>query len=232
MAHQSLDSFSSVLQMLTAMEIDVSEWRKRLEECELMYAEGTIFAYMDLLKPASDGRNQALQAAIKILDDRIRINRTNLGKAQTDAAQEVSKASDPVNRVEREASEKERSFKGGFSGGSCLLLILIVIFVFVSFLYSVAVDLDQRAHQQGYVWLTVALLTLAGFIFLRKPILKYFQATSPALTIRSQLPELNRQLERVKTECRERLVRETAVLDQGLERLKRQKEECQKALTA
>ncbi len=75
----------------------------------------------------------------------------------------------------------------------------------------------------------MALIILVAFL-LRGPFLKYFKATLPAQTIRSQLPELRREAERVRTESEGRLAHETERLDQEAVRLKGHLEECRSAL--
>ena len=55
-------------------------------------------------------------------------------------------------------------------------------------------------------------------------------ATLPASNIRSQLPELAHDFERVKSESEARLNQETARLEAELQSLKKQKEQCQQGL--
>jgi hypothetical protein len=206
---------------------EVSEWRRKYDECEGMYREGMVFSYRNLVQPCQVGRKESLAAAMRVLDQRIAANRSSLTKAQADQALEVSRAFRLVSELESKASEKADSYVGK---GGCAGVILIAFGVFIASM-NVAVSTTPEQTNLGWAGVVVMLIIFAAFS-LKNPILKYFTATLPANEIRSQMPEQRRQAERVKAESDARFAKETARLNEELDQLSHQKEECQRTLTA
>lgn len=93
-----------------------------------------------------------------------------------------------------------------------------------------AVNNDQDRVQIGQILLICLGVLVAGLLW--KSIMKFLTADIPASNIRSQLPELRQDFERVKGQSESRLAQETARLDSNLGRLKQQKETCQNLLKA
>ncbi len=227
-ARQTLDGFTGALKMLQGMQLttEVAEWHRRLEECEASYREGTVFAYRNLVAPARDGHKQALQAAAKVLDQRIAANRAALAKAESEQKREVYEASSRVSDVESRASRKENSYTpSGFQG--CLILIGAVVGAFWLLAFMVNDQTKDRVFI-GKALLVSLAVAMVGLLWI--PVMRFLIAKLPASSIRAQLPELRRNLERVKADSEARLARETARLNEELHRLKQHQERCQQAL--
>lgn len=230
-ARRRLDHFATAIKTLREMQIttEIAEWDKRFEQCETSYRTGTVFAYRDLVEPALDGEKHALEAAIKVLDQRISANRSALSKAQSDQAQEVSRASSHITHVENEAQQKERS---SVSSGGCLIALGAVGGGLSWMLYTIGQDYpgsSMTAFLGGARFICLALL-LTGLLW--KPVSKYFTATLPASSIRSQLPSLKMDYERTRAESEVRLAQDRSRLDAEYEQLNRHKNNCQTALKA
>jgi tetratricopeptide (TPR) repeat protein len=228
-ARQSLDAFGGTLRMLQGMGIaaEVAEWQKRLAECEASYREGTVFAYRNLVVPARDGQKQALQAAVKVLEQRSNANRSALSAAQKKQREAVSNAQSRINAVEHEAERKEKSYSAsGFHG--CLIAVAVLAGMAGCWM-SVSGMPDRDQQVAGYVTAVAVVVGLIGLAW--KPVMRFFTAEVPADNIRSQVLGLKRDLDRVKSESEAHLKEETAVLEGEPQLLKQHKEQCQQALS-
>lgn len=226
-ARKCLDQFQQTLTTLSGMQIntEVAEEQKALTACESQYREGTVFAYRNLPPIVNRAQKKALETAIKVLDQRANTNRSDLARAKSEQSQEVSKASSRISGVESQASSKERSYSAsGFHG--CLIGVAVVVGGF--FLLAYAVNNDKDRVLIGQILMVCFGALLVGLLW--KPIMKFLTADIPASSIRSQLPELRQNLERVKEQSESRLAQQTAKLDADLERLKQNKERCQALL--
>jgi len=106
-----------------------------------------------------------------------------------------------------------------------------LIFVYGIFPIGLCQQVIPACNDQTWVGnfkLVALLVAVAGLLW--RPVAKLVTATLPAGSIRSQLPELRRDLESVKSEAEARLSQETARLEAELRQLKQQKEQCQQTL--
>jgi hypothetical protein len=179
-----------------------------------------------------DSQKQALEAAVKELDRRISANRAAVSTAHTARTQAVSAAQSRISSVESQASSKESSYSPS-AGCGCLIALGLfgLIFVYGIFPVGLCQQIIPACNDQtwaGNFKLVALLVAVAGLLW--RPVAKLVTATLPASNIRSQLPELRRDLERVKSESEARLNQETAKLEAELQSLKMQKEQCQQAL--
>ena len=173
-----------------------------------------------------DSQKQALEAAVKELDRRITANRAALSSAQGQQREEVSKIQRQINDVEHKADRKEKSYSAsGFHG--CLIVVGIMAGMFGCWI-SVAGMPGQDQQVAGYITMGAVGIGLVGLLW--KPIMRFFTAEMPASSMRSQLPELKRDLEQVRSQSEARLNQETARLETELQSLKQQKEQCRQAL--
>lgn len=130
-------------------------------------------------------------------------------------------------QVAKRSRTVRRLVAGVLSRWGCLALFLSM----ASFQLDCAQEVIPACNDQtwaGNFKLVALLVAVAGFLW--RPVAKLVTATLPASNIRSQLPELRRDLERVKSEAEARLNQETARLETELRQLKQQKEQCQQTL--
>ena len=224
-ARQALDGFGSTMKMLHGMRIttEVAEWQRKLHECGESYRGGTVFAYRNLVQPTHDGQKQALQSAIKALDQRVNSNRSSLSSVQVQQREEVGKVSNRISEVEEKAREAEGSAPK-MSGCGCLCAGAAVFLV----LFSAAL---YRAGQQDTAGTGVVVAVLFGLYPFGVLVGKISSKLS-ASSIRSQLPALQRERGQVEASSKERLSQQSAQLEGELSRLKGYQQDCRSKLAA
>jgi lipoprotein NlpI len=222
-AKKALDDFVSTMKMLQGMQItaEVSEWQRKLGDCEASYREGTVFAYRNLLQPAHDAQKQALQSAIKVLDQRVASNRSLLSSAQAHQREEVGKVLLRISEVEAKASEAERNAPA-LSGGGCLCTGVAVFF----FLFSVLLYYVGQKDTAG----TGFFVAFCFGIYPIGVLLGKIGSKSSAASIRSQSAALTRERAQVEASSKARLSEQSAQLEGELSRLQRHQQDCQKKL--
>jgi hypothetical protein len=229
-ARRTLDGCHNASKLLHSMRIiaEVSELTRALDKLEAAYRQGTVFCYRDLIQPARAAQKQALTIGIQVLDQHIAENRTNLAGAEAEQRRAVSEFRSRISQVESKADLKAGSYNpSAFSG--CLIALAIAAGVFFLIMYGVVADERKHFYVVNFLLPCLALLVVG---LLWKPVVGFFVAQIPAGAIRSEIPRLKSELDRVNADAESKLVREKERLDGELERLKRHKEQCQSELKA
>jgi tetratricopeptide (TPR) repeat protein len=222
-ARQQLDKLAAVMKRLRAMQIttEVLEWNKLLEQFEASYQLGTVFAYRNLVQPARDGEKKALQAAIRVIAERIRANRLELTETLAQQRQEIDKAWNRISSHEYEASRRENSRSRGPSNSGFELKVAVAIGGFGCFAFALTGSAGTG------MWFLFGVIVLS---FLWNPLIWFLNARVPAEHIRSEIPELKREYERIKADSETWLREKKSTLDGKLELLNEQNNECQAVL--
>lgn len=175
---------------------------------------------------ARETQKQALEAADKELDLRITANRAACSGVHTQQREVVSNIQRQIANVKYDAERKEKSYSASGVHG-CLIVGGILAGMFGCFVSAVASGGQDRQFA-GYVTMVAVCIGLSGLLW--KPIMRFFTAEMPARSIRSQLPQLRRELDYVRGQSEAWLNQEIGRLEAELQRLKYEKEQCQEAL--
>lgn len=226
-ARRSIDQLSITMHLLKSLRIDteLSEYRAKLAECEALYEEGTVFSYRKVVQPAEECIKGSLQVGIRVLDERISKNDAAREEAKQRQQQQVAEVAKRIAAVESKAWQRERSYKLGWFRG--FLFVLSPIAGFVS------CGIDAANNRSGNDAEGSAFVVMAiGFAvaMLWNPVMRSITAVMPAEYIRAQIPELQRELERVKIDSEVQLAKQTAALDSELRNIRQQREQCQLSL--
>ena len=174
-----------------------------------------------------ESQKEALEAAVKELDERIAANRSALNQFQVSQNQQIAKLESEVERLREEARRKSRSYRKDM-GTMSYLIGFVSLFVTVIGAFAVFGGRGPEDRSDGMPMLLGGLVVTA--IIFRHPFLKYFRATLPANELRAQISERQTTVERQKDENVNQLAQETARLDADLAQLKQDKEKCKSAL--
>ena len=226
-ARQRLDHFGKTIETLHGMNLvtEIEESGKRFEQCETSYKTGTVFAYRDLVQPTLDGDKRALESADKALDRRISALRDSSSKAQADHQREIAQASARIRDLESQARSVEQST----SSSGCLKVgggLGCVVFLLCYALATSAPSVEARTWE--HIFLIAVVACLAAVLW--GPVNRYFTATSPARSLRSEIPGLTAELERATANSASRLAKEQARIAIEIDKQQRHKEYCQSAI--
>jgi hypothetical protein len=175
------------------------------------------------VQPARDGQKQALQMAIKVIDQRVNANRAALSNARTEQRKEVSSAEARITEIENRANQKENSYKASLLLPGCSTAVGVII-GWSLFLNAMV----NRTGSSNPGLLLIIISFVVGVLW--NPIMREIKARRPARMMRSQIPQLKRDLEEIKSDSETRLSQKTSALDAELSLLTQQKVQCQEAL--
>jgi hypothetical protein len=179
---------------------------------------------------AQQAQKKALEAAIQVLEQRLKANRADLVRYVSEQRQEVNNASSRVSSVESRADSRSRSFK--FHGGfGCLIAIGVAAMIVGGLVYNSQVQAALGQTERAVILLKWG-AGIVAFGLLLPLMIKLLSATFPAAAIRTKVPKLKRELDRTRSEAEANIGNETARMDSALSRLNQQKQTCQNLLKA
>lgn len=187
----------------------------KLEQCEAHYREGTVFAYRNLVPIAEAARKQALEESLKVLDQRMKANRSSLTQFLTDRRNEVARVRSEVSRLEAQANSKATSYRGSFG---CLEFIGSALSGLLGLIWWNLTDL----HVLGII-----AFIIAGVLVFIHPVLKLMTATVPAADLSLKAEREKQEADSLASQADARIADATRHCDTEFEQLKQQRENCQ-----
>jgi tetratricopeptide (TPR) repeat protein len=216
---RALNGLREALTYLRSIAIDteIADDAAKLDQGERLFRESNVFSYRIAAPLARTAHEHALSQSVKILDERIKANRSQLHQFQVARRGEVASLRNEAGKLNGEARWKAESYKGKFG---CLQVVAIV-----GFGLGGASALAQRNEGLG-----VFLIVLAAFFLFMHPIFKLFQATLPASDLRAQASRKEREAESLSESAERMIADETKRYDNEAGQLNAEKQACEQRL--